>query len=73
VKQQQYANAVEAYTKALALQPTAIYYGNRAAALHALRRFEDAVADCNMALLLDPAYTKAYTRMGCAHHVTLTL
>lgn len=61
---QRYEEAVQLYTRALALQPSAIYYCNRAAALIKLHRCEEAIEDCNLALIIDPTYVKAFSRMG---------
>ena len=44
----------------------AIYYCNRAAALLHMSRFEEAVKDCDVAVLLNPLYTKAYVRRSVA-------
>ena len=68
MKRKEYENAIVLYSQAIALQPCAAFYGNRAAALSNARRFEEAVDDCNSALLLDPSYTKAYTRLSSALH-----
>jgi tetratricopeptide (TPR) repeat protein len=45
-----YALAVEKYTEAIALFPTAIYYSNRAQALIKLESFAYAVQDANEAI-----------------------
>lgn len=59
--------AVEAYTKAIELDPTnAIYFSNRAAAYTSLREPEKAAEDARAALKLDPAYARAYSRLGLA-------
>lgn len=44
----------------------AIYYCNRAAALIHMERFDDAIKDCDVSLLLNPKYTKAYVRRSAA-------
>jgi tetratricopeptide (TPR) repeat protein len=45
----------------------AIYHSNRAACLLHLRRYEEAIADCNIAILLNPKYTKAFLRRSNAN------
>ena len=45
----------------------AMYYCNRAAALHNMDRYEEAVKDCTVSCLLDPKYTKAFVRRSTAH------
>lgn len=48
----------------------AVFYSNRAATLMHLERYDDCVADCNVAVLLNPAYTKAWTRRSAAYEKT---
>mmetsp|Transcript_11702 Transcript_11702/g.21591 ORF Transcript_11702/g.21591 Transcript_11702/m.21591 type:complete len:307 (+) Transcript_11702:71-991(+) len=48
----------------------AIYYCNRAAALTAMERYEDAIKDADVAVLLNPRYTKAYVRRSAAYEKT---
>ena len=45
----------------------AIYYCNRAAALHNMERYEEAIMDCDVSTLLNPQYTKAYVRRSTAY------
>ncbi|XP_018333293.1 dnaJ homolog subfamily C member 7 isoform X2 [Agrilus planipennis] len=59
--------ALDLYTEALTIDPlnrktNAKLYFNRAIVLSRLRKFEDAVADCTMALDLDDTYLKALLR-----------
>ena len=54
-----FAAAVEAYTSALELQPTAVLYANRAAAHLALEAYGAALADAEKSVELDSAYVKA--------------
>ncbi|KAI0000595.1 hypothetical protein F4779DRAFT_631170 [Xylariaceae sp. FL0662B] len=62
-----YAQAVELYTRALALHPgNAIYLSNRAAAYSAARDHASARADAEAAVAVDPSYTKAWSRLGLA-------
>ena len=55
----QYTEAVDGYTKAIALNPTnAVYFANRAAAHIHLENFGCALTDASKAIELDPKYTK---------------
>lgn len=64
-----YSDAVDFYTKAIALNPySPIYYANRAAAYSSLKEQDNAIADANKALELDPSYAKAYSRLGLAYY-----
>lgn len=63
----EYANAIELYTKALAIIPgNPIYLSNRAAAYSASKDHESAKADAEAAVSIDPKYTKAWSRLGLA-------
>ncbi|KAJ3271017.1 hypothetical protein HK104_004768, partial [Borealophlyctis nickersoniae] len=69
-KKAKYAEAVDLYSDAIALQPTnATYYANRAAARTMLRQYEDAYRDSCAATQLDPDFIKAYLRAAkcCLH------
>jgi len=48
----------------------AIFLNNRAASLVQLQRFEEAIKDADLALLLNPKYTKAYIRRSSAYEKT---
>eukprot|EP00540_Astrosyne_radiata_P015567 CAMPEP_0116838276 /NCGR_PEP_ID=MMETSP0418-20121206/9121_1 /TAXON_ID=1158023 /ORGANISM="Astrosyne radiata, Strain 13vi08-1A" /LENGTH=198 /DNA_ID=CAMNT_0004468257 /DNA_START=24 /DNA_END=621 /DNA_ORIENTATION=- len=48
----------------------AVYHCNRAACLLHLERFEEALVDCQVAVLLNPTYTKAWMRRSTAHEKT---
>lgn len=62
--------AIDFYTRALALHPgNAIYLSNRAAAHSATKDHQSAVADAEAAVAIDPAYTKAWSRLGLARFV----
>ncbi|KAI9848909.1 MAG: hypothetical protein M1838_000350 [Thelocarpon superellum] len=62
-----YAAAIEAYTKALALVPqNPVYLSNRAAAFSASHQHDKAKADAQAAVAVDPKYTKAWSRLGLA-------
>lgn len=66
-------DAREAYSEALYLMPSdekkekAVLFGNRAACLQKLSRWEDVVEDCKKAIELDPEYAKAYHRRSGAY------
>uniref|UniRef100_A0A5S6QVS1 SGTA homodimerisation domain-containing protein n=1 Tax=Trichuris muris TaxID=70415 RepID=A0A5S6QVS1_TRIMR len=62
-----YDAAVQKYTAAIELYRCPIYYCNRAAALSKLGEHMKALDDCKVAVSLDPAYCKAYGRMGLAY------
>ncbi|KAL1552827.1 Cochaperone protein [Salvia divinorum] len=57
--------AVDLYTEAIALSPTAAeLFADRAQANIKLRSFTEAVADANKAIELDHSMSKAYLRKG---------
>ncbi|XP_048875505.1 small glutamine-rich tetratricopeptide repeat-containing protein beta isoform X1 [Brienomyrus brachyistius] len=67
MKEENYASAVECYSKAIDLDlRNAVYYCNRAAAHSKLGNYTEATVDCERAIRIDPAYSKAYGRMGLA-------
>lgn len=45
----------------------AVYYANRAATLLHMGRLEEAIDDCDVAILYNPLYVKAYTRRSTAN------
>lgn len=63
-----YVSAMDCYSKALQLCPSGpnshVYFSNRAAALCYLERYEDAEADSERSLSLNPTYGKAHARLG---------
>ncbi|KAL8214536.1 hypothetical protein R6Q57_003985 [Mikania cordata] len=66
-KSGRYTEAVENYTSALSCSAeshpfAAICFCNRAAAYRALGQISDAIADCSLAMALDPSYLKAISR-----------
>ncbi|KAK7269432.1 hypothetical protein RIF29_22158 [Crotalaria pallida] len=61
-KQKKFKEAVDCYSRSIALTPTAVAYANRAMAYIKLRRFQEAEDDCTEALNLDDRYIKAYSR-----------
>lgn len=63
-KAQKYQDAFDLYTQALDIDPAnrgtnCKLLGNRALCATKLKRYDTAIADCERALQLDPAYTKA--------------
>ena len=66
-RQKQYTKAVAKFSESLQHKPTDPFVlGNRAAALLALGRAEDALADAKEAIRLDPNYVKGYYRCTSA-------
>eukprot|EP00258_Populus_trichocarpa_P022944 XP_024438963.1 RNA polymerase II-associated protein 3 isoform X2 [Populus trichocarpa] len=61
-KQKKYKEAIECYSRSIALSPTAVAYANRAMAYLKIKRFPEAEDDCTEALNLDDRYIKAYSR-----------
>ncbi|XP_020275832.1 uncharacterized protein LOC109850267 [Asparagus officinalis] len=69
-----YNKAVEYYSSALACNAesrpfTAVCFCNRAAAYQALGQIADAIADCSLAIALDPSYPKAISRRATLHEL----
>ena len=65
-----YPTAIDAYSKAIALEPlNPIYLSNRAAAYSASHKHHEAQTDAEMAVATDPKYTKAWSRLGLARYV----
>lgn len=68
MKQDQYKEAYDSYTKAIELDgQNAVYYSNRAAASSKMNDHTAALSDCKEAIEIDPNYSKAYGRMGLAY------
>ncbi|XP_073224028.1 uncharacterized protein [Cicer arietinum] len=65
-KQKKFKEAIDCYSRSIALSPTAVAYANRAMARIKLRRFQEAEDDCTEALNLDDRYIKAYSRRATA-------
>ncbi|XP_021899003.1 RNA polymerase II-associated protein 3 [Carica papaya] len=65
-KQKKFNEAIDCYSRSIALSPTAVAYANRAMAYLKIRRFEEAEDDCTEALNLDDRYVKAYSRRAVA-------
>lgn len=65
LKEQRYDDAVDSYTKAIALDSSnPIFFSNRAQVHIKLENYGLAIADCDSALKLDPEFSKAYYRRG---------
>ncbi|KPM44856.1 hypothetical protein AK830_g1749 [Neonectria ditissima] len=65
--QKDYALAINLYTQALGLNPlNAVFLSNRAAAHSAAKDHNSAKTDAEAAVTIDPAYTKAWSRLGLA-------
>ena len=63
-----YDEAIDFYTQAIELDPlNPIYLSNRAAAYSGSQRHAEAKSDAEMATAADPAYTKAWSRLGLAN------
>ncbi|XP_039048808.1 RNA polymerase II-associated protein 3-like isoform X1 [Hibiscus syriacus] len=65
-KQKKFKEAIDCYSRSIALSPTAVAYANRAMAYLKIRKFQEAEDDCMEALNLDDRYTKAYSRRATA-------
>ncbi|PIN10064.1 hypothetical protein CDL12_17355 [Handroanthus impetiginosus] len=65
-KQKKFMEAIECYSRSIALSPTAVAYANRAMAYIKIKRFQEAEDDCTEALNLDDRYIKAYSRRSTA-------
>lgn len=62
-----YGAALDAYTKAIELNPrTPVFYSNRAAAYSQVGQHDEAVADARKAIEIDSKFGKAYSRLGHA-------
>lgn len=66
-KNKDYTAAIGAYTKAIDLEPSApLLYTNRAAAYLMTHQFKEVITDCDKAIQLDRACSKAYLRKASA-------
>lgn len=65
LKEHRYNDAIDAYTRAIELDGTnPIFFSNRAQVHIKLENYGLAIADCDLALLVDPKFVKAYYRKG---------
>ncbi|XP_010544206.1 PREDICTED: RNA polymerase II-associated protein 3 isoform X2 [Tarenaya hassleriana] len=65
-KQKKFNEAIDCYSRSIALSPTAVAYANRAMAYLKIKRYREAEEDCTEALDLDDRYIKAYSRRATA-------
>ncbi|XP_020868288.1 RNA polymerase II-associated protein 3 isoform X2 [Arabidopsis lyrata subsp. lyrata] len=65
-KQKKFNEAIDCYSRSIALSPNAIAYANRAMAYLKIKRYREADVDCTEALNLDDRYIKAYSRRATA-------
>uniref|UniRef100_A0A2P2L401 RNA polymerase II-associated protein 3 isoform X3 n=1 Tax=Rhizophora mucronata TaxID=61149 RepID=A0A2P2L401_RHIMU len=65
-KLKKFKEAIDCYSRSIALTPTAVAYANRAMAYLKIRRFPESEDDCTEALNLDDRYVKAYSRRATA-------
>ncbi|KXN83637.1 Small glutamine-rich tetratricopeptide repeat-containing protein 2 [Leucoagaricus sp. SymC.cos] len=64
-----YDEAIETYTKAIALDGTnPVYYSNRAAAYSSKGDHLSAIGDANKAIEMNPEFLKGYNRLGHAQY-----
>jgi tetratricopeptide (TPR) repeat protein len=69
--QRKYAQAIDAYTKAIENNPNDFgLYNNRGIAYHATEEYEKAIADYNKAAELNPNDDSAYNNRGAAYEDT---
>lgn len=62
-----YGAAIEAYGKAIELNPNSpVYFSNRAAAFSQIGQHDQAIDDAKQASKIDPKFGKAYSRLGHA-------
>ena len=66
-KQGNFTDAIKAYSKAIELKPTAVYYSNRSSANLKLGRLDCAMDDATQAIIIDKTYLKGYARKADAH------
>ncbi|KAI9179349.1 Hsp90 cochaperone [Blastocladiella emersonii ATCC 22665] len=65
----QFDEAIEQFSLAIAADPTNhVLFSNRSAAYASLKRFDDARADAEQTVALNPKWVKGYSRLGAAHH-----
>ncbi|CAH8355323.1 unnamed protein product [Eruca vesicaria subsp. sativa] len=69
MQSQQYLEAIELYSFAIALlDKNAVFYCNRAAAYTQISMCSEAIKDCLKSIEIDPNYSKAYSRLGLAYY-----
>ncbi|CAA7055154.1 unnamed protein product [Microthlaspi erraticum] len=65
-KQKKFNEAIDCYSRSIALSPNAVAYANRAMAYLKIKRYREAEVDCTEALNMDDRYIKAYSRRATA-------
>ncbi|KFK24401.1 hypothetical protein AALP_AAs74350U000300 [Arabis alpina] len=65
-EQKKFNEAIDCYSRSIALSPNAVAYANRAMAYLKIKRYREAEVDCTEALNLDDRYIKAYSRRATA-------
>ncbi|KAF8088674.1 hypothetical protein N665_0532s0037 [Sinapis alba] len=65
-KQKKFNEAIDCYSRSIALSPNAVAFANRAMAYLKIKRYREAEVDCTEALNLDDRYIKAYSRRATA-------
>ncbi|XP_013612452.1 PREDICTED: small glutamine-rich tetratricopeptide repeat-containing protein [Brassica oleracea var. oleracea] len=69
MQSQQYLEAIELYSFAIALSDeNAVFYCNRAAAYTQISMCSEAIKDCLKSIEIDANYSKAYSRLGLAYY-----
>ena len=61
-----YRSAIDSFTKSLDLNPTSLAYSDRGSAYINVGEYDDAIADYDRAIALDPNYAAAYNNRGVA-------
>lgn len=67
LKKKDYDKAIDFYTQAIEIKPTAVFYSNRAQANIKKENFGLALNDANDAIKLNPQYLKGYYRRAVAY------
>lgn len=66
-KNKNYTDAIQCYSKAIALNSGDVsYFGNRAACYLALKNYARTIEDCDRAISIDPNFAKAHRRRALA-------
>ncbi|CAN8244764.1 unnamed protein product [Cochlearia groenlandica] len=65
-KKKKFNEAIDCYSRSIALSPNAVAYANRAMAYLKIKRYREAEVDCTEALNMDDRYIKAYSRRATA-------
>ncbi|KAI8916161.1 hypothetical protein EDD86DRAFT_273010 [Gorgonomyces haynaldii] len=64
--ERKFQEAIEKYSEAIDLLPSAVFFSNRAACYANTQQYEKVVEDCTSALKIDPKYIKALNRRAQA-------